>query len=615
MTTPKTGIAELRKARGAGMGLLPAAFVFSIFINLLMLTGPLFMLQVYDRVLGSRSEETLVSLTLLVIALYGMMGILEYARTMVFARFGARFQTALDERVFDAVVRRSLIPRHRAAPSTGLRDLEAIQGVFTSSAMSSLMDVPWTPIFFAAIFILHPLLGWMSLIGGALVIALTLLNSFMVRKPLGEAQGQSNLANSFSEQTRAASEIVIAQAMINPMRRRWQALRDAAQASAMAAADRSGVFTNAIKSLRLLLQSLSLGLGAWLVLRGEMTPGGIIAGSILLGRALAPIEQSIGQWPQVQRARSAWKDLSELLESTPPEETRVPLPPPSATFQVNNLTVQLPGLRAPILARVRFQALPGQAIGVIGKSGSGKSTLAKALVGLVNPTAGEIRLGGATLDQYGHEALGRYIGYLPQTVTLFTGTVAENIARMHPEPDHAKVVKAAQRANAHEMILGLPGGYDTPLHGNDSILSGGQRQRIALARALYDDPVLLVLDEPNSALDFDGSVALNRAVREFKATNRAVIIMTHRPMAVEECDRLVILESGMVQTEGPRDEVMKALARNAEERKVAPPGAATMTPPAAARPAAPPAAPPAAAPAAPRPALPPGPVAPTGGTT
>lgn len=298
MTKLKPGIAELRQARGAGMGLLPAAFVFSVFVNLLMLTGPLFMLQVYDRVLGSRSEETLVSLTLLVIALYGMMGLLEYARSMVFGRFGARFQTALDERVFDAVVRRSLIPRHRAAPSTGLRDLEAIQGVFTSSAMSSLLDVPWTPIFFAAIFILHPMLGWLSVIGGGLVIVLTLLNGVMVRKPLGEAQGHSNLANSFSEQTRAASEIVVAQAMVDQMRRRWQTLREAAQGHAMKAADRAGLFTNTIKSLRLLLQSLSLALGAWLVLQGEMTPGGIIAGSILLGRALAPIEQSIGQCPR-----------------------------------------------------------------------------------------------------------------------------------------------------------------------------------------------------------------------------------------------------------------------------------------------------------------------------
>lgn len=571
MTTAPTGIAELQQARRAGLGLIPSAFLFSVFVNLLMLTGPLFMLQVYDRVLGSRSEETLVSLVLLMVALYALMGLLDYARGMVVARFGARFQTALDERVFDAVLRRSLVPRHRAAPASGLRDLEAIQSVFASPAMMALFDVPWTPIFFGAIFVLHPSLGWLSVIGGALVIALTLFNSLVTRRPLAESQVKSAQAANFSEHVRAASDIVIAQSMLGAMRRRWQVQREEAQAQAMAAADRGGLFGNTIKMLRLLLQSASLALGAWLVLRGEMTAGGIIAGSILLGRALAPIEQSIGHWPQVQRAMAAWRDLGELLQSVPPEVPRHALPTPEARLQISNLGVQYPGMRAPVLARIRIEVAPGQALGIIGKSGSGKSTLARAILGLVTPASGEIRLGGATLDQYGHEVLGRFIGYLPQNVVLFPGTVAENIARMHPEPDPAKVVAAARRANAHDLILGLPAGYDTPLHGNDSILSGGQRQRIALARALYDDPVLLVLDEPNSALDFDGTEALNRAVREFKATSRAVIIMTHRPMAIAECDRLVILDGGTVQMEGTRDEVMRTLARNAEARGVTPP--------------------------------------------
>lgn len=557
------GLAELKRARKAGSELIGFVFVFSVFSNLLMLTGPLFMLQVYDRVLGSRSEETLVALFGLVAALYLMMGLLDYARGRLLARFGARFQSALDARVFDAVLRRSVLPKFRAAPAGGMRDLEHIQAVFSSPAMLALFDVPWTPLFVAAIFVLHPLLGWMALAGGGFLIAVTLANNALTRRKAAEAQTASQYANGFAEQARGGSEVVLSQAMKLNVMERWQSMRLAAQTQTIGASDWTGVFTTLTKTFRLFLQSAILALGAWLVLNLEMTAGGIVASSVLLGRALAPIEQTIGQWAQMQKAIAGWKALAELLHATPPLGERHKLPKPVPHLHIKALTAIAPGAKQPTLSGIQFYLAPGQALGIIGKSGSGKSTLAKVMLGLIPPAAGEVRLGGATLDQYGPDALGQFIGYLPQTVTLFTGTIAENIARMSSAPDDHKVIEASKRANAHEMILRLPQGYKTQLQGSDTQLSGGQRQRIALARALYDDPVLLVLDEPNSALDMEGSDALNRAIREFKASERSVIIMTHRPMAIAECEGLVVLEDGKMRANGPRDEVLQKMTNNA----------------------------------------------------
>jgi ATP-binding cassette subfamily C protein len=310
-----------------------------------------------------------------------------------------------------------------------------------------------------------------------------------------------------------------------------------------------------------------LGLGAYLVLQGELTAGAMIAGSILLGRALAPIEQSIGQWPVVQRARDGWSGLKTLLASLPDHDISTTLPTPKAHMQFSGVALFAPGAKTPTLNGISFTLQPGQVLGVIGNSGMGKSTLAKAMVGLVPAAAGEIRFGGATLDQYDPDQLGSLIGYLPQNVTLFSGTVAENIARMSTAPNEEKVFEAAKRANAHEMILSLPDGYQTRLHGSDSQLSGGQKQRLALARALYGDPVLLVLDEPNSALDHTGTLALNRTVREFRNSDRAVVIMTHRPQAIAESDRIIVMEHGRIKADGPRDEVLQAMLKNADTVK------------------------------------------------
>ena len=554
---------ELREVRNQGITFLALAFLFSIFVNILMLTGPLFMLQVYDRVLGSRSVETLTALFLLVALLYALMAMLDYARGRIVARFGARFQSQLDERVFDATLRRSIHPQARSAPATALRDLESIQNLCSSPVLLAVMDIPWTPVFLAAIFLFHPLLGWLAVAGGSLLIIIALLNQGLTHRKVASAQRASAQANAFSEQARQAAEVVRSQGMQEDITDRWQKQRTDALRQTISASDWTGSFTSLTKSLRLFLQSAMLALGAWLVLRNELTPGAMIAGSILLGRALAPIEQAVGQWGMVQRARTAWASLNQFLDSTPPEKPRTKLPVPEALLTAKGLTVIPPGADKPTLRNVALQLKPGKALGVIGKSGSGKSTLAKALLGLWQPAAGEIRLGGATLDQYDPTDLGQHIGYLPQAVTLFNGTVAENIARMSEEPDPKAVVEAAKKAKAHELILSLSKGYDTFLEGNDSQLSGGQKQRIALARALYGDPVLLILDEPNSALDADGTEALNAAVRDLKAAGKSTIIMTHRPQAISECDDLAVVENGQVVKSGSRDEVLGAMVQNA----------------------------------------------------
>ncbi|MEO1109296.1 MAG: type I secretion system permease/ATPase [Pseudomonadota bacterium] len=554
---------ELRIVRNQGITFLALAFLFSIFVNLLMLTGPLFMLQVYDRVLSSRAVETLTALFILVALLYALMAMLDFARGRIVARFGARFQSKLDERVFDATLRRSLNPQARSAPATALRDLESIQNLCSSPVLLAVMDIPWTPVFLAAIFIFHPLLGWLAVAGGGLLIVIALLNQGLTRRKVAEAQAASARANSFSEHARQAAEVVRSQGMQQDVTLRWMNQRTDALRQTIAASDWTGSFTSLTKSLRLFLQSAMLALGAWLVLQNELSPGAMIAGSILLGRALAPVEQAVGQWSMIEKARTAWTSLNQFLDQTPPEPNRTKLPTPEARLAAKALTVIPPGAAAPTLRNVTLNLEPGTALGVIGKSGSGKTTLAKALLGLWQPAAGEIRLGGATLDQYDPTDLGQHIGYLPQQVTLFNGSVAENIARMSQNPDPQAVVEAAKKANAHELILSLEKGYDTFLEGNDSQLSGGQKQRIALARALYGDPVLLILDEPNSALDADGTEALNAAVRGLKEAGKAAIIMTHRPQAISECDTLAVVEQGQLVKFGTRDEVLNAMVQNA----------------------------------------------------
>ncbi|RMD49069.1 MAG: type I secretion system permease/ATPase [Alphaproteobacteria bacterium] len=557
----RRGAEELAAFRRRSLGLVVFAAVASAFVNLLMLTGPLFMLQIYDRVLGSRSNETLVALAILAGGLYAFMAVLDWARARVMARVGAQLQAGLDERLFAAVLRRALSAEGRRRPATELADVQAVQQFLGAPVLFALFDMPFAPAFAALIFIFHPLLGWLAVGGGAALILISLANQLLTRRRQLAAQKSSAEAEAFATSVRRDAETVMAMGMASPLTRRWQRLREQALARAVEAADWTGLFTSLTKSFRLALQSAMLGLGAWLVLRQELTAGAMIAGSILLGRALAPIEQAIAGWPLAQRALIGWRNLGRLLAAMPPERPRTPLPRPEARLTARELVVIPPGERRPTLAGINFELPPGHALGVIGASAAGKTTLARAITGVWPAASGRIELGGVPIDQYDPDTLGRLIGYLPQAITLFPGTIAENIARMQDSPDTEAVVRAAIAAGAHEMITRLPLGYDTPIT-DETRLSGGQRQLIGLARALYGEPVLLVLDEPNSNLDAEGSARVNQAIRAHKERGGAAVVIAHRPAAIAECDLLLLLEGGRQKAFGPRDRILREQVRN-----------------------------------------------------
>jgi ATP-binding cassette, subfamily C, bacterial len=576
MVDQRAGLSELAAARAASRQAVAVAFLFSAFVNILMLTAPLYMLQVYDRVLVSRSEETLLALTLLMTFLFLVMGVLDHARGRIMARVGARLQQALDARVLSAAIRRLTVAPQDTPALAAQKDLDAIARFWASPVLLAIFDAPWAPLFAAAIFVFHPWLGYLALGGGAVIVALSWLNQRSTDAPLQTANLASLSAERQAENLKSDSELIQALGMGGAAFTRLKLRRDRSLDAGLAASDASGRYSILIKTFRLFLQSAMLGLAAWLVLRQELSAGAMIAASILMGRALQPVEQAVGQWPVVTRARQAKARLGELLTTMPPPAPRTELPRPKALIEVQGLTVVPPGAAAPVLRGLSFQLPPGQALGVIGPSGSGKSSLARALTGVWRPAAGRIRLDGATLDQYDPDSLGGYIGYLPQRVTLFDGTIADNIARLQSGADPARIVAAAKAAAAHEMILRLPDGYDTQVATMGSRLSGGQIQRIGLARALYGDPVILILDEPNSNLDNDGSNALNQAIRTAKARGASVLIMAHRPAAIQECDLLLVLNEGVAAAFGPRDAVLRDTVRNAGEiaRSAAPGGVA-----------------------------------------
>ncbi|MBP9049197.1 MAG: type I secretion system permease/ATPase [Tabrizicola sp.] len=559
------GLSELAAARAASRQAIMVAFVFSALVNVLMLTAPLYMLQVYDRVLVSRSEETLLALTLLMGFLFLVMGLLDHARGRIMARVGARLQDRLDARVLTAAFRRLTVAPQDTAALAAQKDLDAIARFWASPVLLALFDAPWAPFFAAAIFVFHPWLGLLALGGGLVILGLSWLNQQGTEAPLQGANLAALSAERQAENLKADSELIQALGMSRAAFARLKLRRDRALEAGLVASDLSGRYSVMIRTFRLFLQSAMLGLAAWLVLRQELSAGAMIAASILMGRALQPVEQAVGQWPVVTRARQAKARLSDLLAQTPPLPPRTELPRPRAVLDVQGLTVVPPGAATPVLRGLSFQLPPGQALGVIGPSGSGKSSLARALTAVWRPAAGRIRLDGATLGQYDPDALGACIGYLPQRVTLFDGTIADNIARLQAGADPAGIIAAAKAAAAHEMILKLPEGYDTQVASIGSRLSGGQVQRIGLARALYGDPVLLILDEPNSNLDNDGSNALNQAIRTAKARGASVLIMAHRPAAIQECDLLLVMNDGAAAGFGPRDAVLRETVRNATD--------------------------------------------------
>ncbi|MGR3364801.1 MAG: type I secretion system permease/ATPase [Maritimibacter harenae] len=562
--TRPAGRTELRAVLREARGLFWIVGVFSAFMNLLMLTGPLYMLQVYDRVLGSRSEETLLALTVLMVFLFAMMGCLDFVRGRVLARIGARLQVRLDHRVFAAMLDHDArLTRTSVASENGLRALEALRRFLASPACAALFDLPFTPIFLAGILLFHPLLGALALGGGALLVGIAVLNQLATAAPRRGAGTAAMQADSFSEQIRSEAEMVRALGMSDAAFARWFRARHSALADTILSADRAGGWSSLSRTLRQVLQSAMLGLGAWLVLRGQVTPGVMIAASILMGRALAPVDLLIGQWPLAQSARLGWRTLATLLSKVDQPAPRTALPRPHAILSAETLTIVPPGVAQAALRMVSFDLQPGEALGVIGPSGAGKSSLARAITGVWPPVGGRLRLDGAALDQFDPAVLGQHIGVLPQRVRLFDGTIAENIAGLALDPDDAQVVAAARKAAAHDLILRLPDGYDTRVQGAGGLLSGGQLQRIGLARALYRDPVILVLDEPNANLDNEGSEALNQAIRAVKAEGGAVLIMAHRPSAIQECDKLLVLADGLQRAFGPRDEVLRRTVQNA----------------------------------------------------
>jgi PrtD family type I secretion system ABC transporter len=534
--------------------------VFSFFINLLMLTAPLYMLQIYDRVLSSRSESTLVALTVLAGGMLLVMGLLDLIRSRVLVRVGSRLDDALNQRVFSAIFQRSL-RIGRGERSQPLRDLDSLRQFLTGPGPFAFFDAPWVPLYLLVVFLFHPLLGLIALGGAVILFGIALANELLTRKPLQQANAEVLGAYAFAETSLRNAEVLEAMGMLEGIRRRWVTRHQQGLALQTTASDRAGSLTSSSKAIRMFLQVAILGVGAWLAIQQIITPGVMIAASIIMGRALAPIEQAIGHWRQFVGARSAYRRLDALLAESPAAAEHLALPQPEGYLAVEQVVVVPPGAARPVLKGLAFKLAPGEALGVIGPSASGKSSLARLLVGVWPPAAGAVRLDGAELHAWDREQLGPFVGYLPQDVELFTGTVAENIARFADQPDPDQVVEAARRAGVHEMVLQLSEGYDTEIGENGSVLSGGQRQRIGLARALYGSPALVVLDEPNSNLDAAGDQALTAAILELKSRNATVVVMAHRPSAISAVDKLLMLRDGKIEAFGPKEEVLAQVTR------------------------------------------------------
>jgi ATP-binding cassette subfamily C protein/ATP-binding cassette subfamily C exporter for protease/lipase/ATP-binding cassette subfamily C protein EexD len=540
--------------------------LFSLVMNLLVLTLPLYMLQVYDRVLSTGRVETLTMLTIMAVAALLFLGIIDALRAIIMVRMG-RWVSAYAAPVFLASSVRTKLQGDDSGAQP-LRDLGVLQSFLGGSGMTFLFDAPMVPFFVAVIWLIHPYLGMLTLGAAVVLFALSVLNDSMSRKAVLEGNVSQIHANRQAEATIRNAEAVQALGMLPTMVQRWQDVNSRTLDSNQKGAERSGVFVGLTKAIRLIVQIGVLGVGALMVLDGQLTAGGMIAGSILAARALAPVEQAMGAWKLFMAARIAYRRLKTRLAMMPPESVRTVLPRPAGNLSVESVSVTFPGSRRPVLRQVSFTVDPGEALAVVGPSAAGKSTLARLLVGLSGPTSGKIRLDGAELSNWDPDLLGLHIGYLPQDVELFAGTVRDNISRMQQGKDE-DVVKAAMLAQAHEMILHLPDGYDTEIGDAGTKLSGGQRQRIGLARAVYGDPVLIVLDEPNANLDQAGEGALAGAVAELKQHGAAMIIIGHRPSTLAHADDILLLKEGVAALYGPRDEVLKKLRRNASEAEQA----------------------------------------------
>jgi ATP-binding cassette subfamily C protein len=540
-----------------------AAGAFSLALNLLMLTVPLYMMSVYDRVLTSRSEETLLMLSLVAIGALAAVGILEAVRQLVLTRTGARLETGLGGHLLDA----SLQTREEAATDIqSLRDLGQVRQFISSPLVSALFDAPVAPFYLAIIYLIHPQLGWLSMGAALLIFFVALVNQHLSRKPLAQAARQSADALQKAQVQSRNSEVIRAMGMFPDCVASWGQSSAGSLMAADQAAMRNAVLNGASKFLRLLLQIAILGYGAYLVLADNSLSAGIIfAASIISARALAPLDQAVSGWRSLVSAHQAWRRLREQLRFVPMGPAPMALPEPEARLAVDKLVFRPAPGAEPVLKGVSFSVEPGEVVGVIGPSGAGKSTLARLLVGAIAPTAGVVRIGGDDRANWLPEALGPFIGYVPQDVELFPATVAENIARMSALPDPQKVVAAARLANCHDLIQSLPQGYDTVLGSQGQTLSGGQRQRIALARAFYGSPKVVVLDEPNASLDSEGEQALIAALLQARGAGITCVVITQRTSVLPALTKMMVLREGRIEAFGPKDEVMQGQIRPAGE--------------------------------------------------
>lgn len=554
----KAAVNEIKQALQAHRGAFVAVGVFSFVINFLYLTPSIYMLQVYDRVVTARSELTLLFLSLLTIGMFLIMALLELFRSQVLIRVGNAMDEVLSKRVFTATFEINL----RGAggnPAQALSDLNNVRQFVTGNGLFAFMDAPWMPIYLVVIFMLNPLLGWFAVGGTVLLVVLTYITEKVSKGPLDAANRHAISASNFATSNLRNAEVIEAMGMLRPLMGRWYMHQARMLQQQTLASNRAATISAVTKLARLVIQSGALGLGALLVIQGKATPGVMIAASILTGRAMAPVELLIGTWKGFVAARSAYERLLGLLQALPVRPQAMSLPVPRGLLTLENVYATPPGGRIHVIKGVNLAIVPGEVVGVIGPSASGKSSLARLMVGVWQPQIGSVRLDGAEIVQWNKDELGPHLGYMPQDVELFGGTVAENIARFGAV-DSDKVVQAAQLAGVHDMILHFPHGYDTPIGEGGNVLSGGQRQRIGIARALYGLPALIVLDEPNSNLDDVGEAALVGTVQALKRAGRTVVLITHRMSILQAVDKLLVLREGTVVGYGERDQVLQALA-------------------------------------------------------
>ena len=547
--------------------------LFSGVINVLALSGSFYMLQVYDRVLPSQSVPTLIGLTVLMTGLYVINGMLEYFRARIMSRIGTRIDKTLTPRVFQAVQILPLRSRGGGDGMQPIRDLDSVRSFMSGMGPTALFDLPWMPVYLTFVYFLHPTMAIVATSGALLLIGLTILTEYRSSKPIKAASQSGGQRLALAEMARRNAEVTYAMGIAPHIQRRYEALNDQYLSQQLKASDAAGGIGNITKVIRMILQSAVLGLGAYLVIKNELSAGSIIAGSITVSRALAPIETAIAHWKGFVSARLSAKRLADLL--TAAEEINqdvVELPPPKRSLQVEALVVAPPGQNDPILKGVAFALEKGDALGVIGPSGSGKSTLARALVGVWRPSnpAGAVRIDGASLNQWSSEKLGRHIGYMPQDVELFDGNIAENIARFDPNATSETVVAAAKAAGSHDLIVRMAHGYQTRIGEAGRSLSGGERQRVALARALYDDPFLVILDEPNASLDAAGDAALTEAILSVRKRGGIAIVIAHRPSALAAVNKVLVLANGQTRAFGPKDEVLRNILQTVPQAPTAP---------------------------------------------